>query len=231
MSAKMTSTTLLVIGVLAVAVVAVLASCRGKSKERSDKEIFEDVLNDPRVNSREVGEREGIELFQVMENGKTGFRDLDGNVVIEPKYESAEMFSEGLSAVTLTEKGLTGYINTKGEMVIPPTFEYAGSFGNGLAPYRANDLYGFIDRTGKQVIAPQYDWTDRFTEGFCTVRNESGQYTFIDTSGTPLTDFKFQYARGFEGGKAKVQMDNKWGAIDKTGAVVVDFTHQYADFD
>jgi len=227
----MTSTTLLVIGVLAVAVVALLVSCRGKSQERTDKEIFEDVLNDPRVNSREVGEREGIEFFQVMEGGKTGFRDLDGNVVIAPKYESAEMFAEGLSAVTLSKGGLTGYINTKGEMVIPPTFEYAGSFGNGLAPYRANDLYGFIDRTGKQVIAPQYAWTDRFSEGFCAVRNASGQYAFIDASGTHVTEFKFQYARAFVGGKAKVQLDNKWGAIDKNGAVVVDFTHKYADFD
>ncbi len=227
----MTSTTLLVIGVLAVAVVAVLVSCRGKSQERSDKEIFEDVLNDPRVNSREVGEREGIEYFQVMKDGKTGFRDLDGNVVIEPKYESAEMFSEGLSAVTLTKDGLTGYINTKGEMVIPPTFEYAGSFGNGLASFRANDLYGFIDHTGKEVIAPQYAWVDQFSEGFCVVRDSAFKHAFIDTSGVPLTEFKFQYALAFEGGKAKVQMDNKWGAIDKKGNVVVAFTHPYADFD
>ncbi len=227
----MTSTTLLVNGVLAVAVVAVLVSCRGKSQERSDKEIFEDVLNDPRVNSREVGEREGIEFFQVMKDGKTGFRDLDDNVVIEPKYESAEMFSEGLSAVTLTKDGLTGYINTKGEMVIPPTFEYAGSFGNGLASFRVNDLYGFIDRTGKEAIAPQYAWVDQFSEGFCVVRDSAGRHAFIDTFGTPLTEFKFQYARAFEGGKAKVQLDNKWGAIDKRGAVVVDFINQYADFD
>jgi WG repeat protein len=227
----MTSTTLLVIGVFAVAVVAVLVSCRGKSQERSDNEIFEEVLNDPRVNSREVGEREGIEFFQVMKNGKTGFRDLDGNVVIEPKYESAEMFSEGLSAVQLTEKGKFGFINTKGEMVIPPTFEYAGSFGNGLASFRAHDLYGFIDRTGKEVIVPQYAWVDQFSEGFCVVRDSTGRHAFIDTSGTPLTEFKFQYARAFDGGKGKVQLDNKWGAIDKKGNVIVAFTHQYADFD
>ena len=227
----MTSTTLLVIGVLAVAAMAVLVSCRGKSPERSDKEIFEDVLSDPRVNSREVGEREGIEYFQIMENGKTGFRDLDGNVTVEPIYESADMFSEGLSAVTLTKKGLTGYINTKGEMVIPPTFESAGSFENGLAPYRANDLYGFIDRTGKPVLQPKYAWVDQFSEGLCVVRDSAGKHAFIDTAGVALTEFKFQYARAFVGGRAKVQLDNKWGAIDKKGNVVVDFIHKYADFD
>lgn len=227
----MTSTTLLVIGVLAVAVVAVLVSCRGKSQERSDKEIFEEVLNDPRVNSREVGEREGIEFFQVMKDGKTGFRDLDGNVVIEPKYKSAEMFSEGLSAVQVTEKGKYGFINTKGEMVIAPTFEYAGSFSNGLAAFRVNDLYGFIDWTGKEAISPRYAWVDQFSEGFCVVRDALGKHAFIDLLGKQMTEFKFQSARGFEGGKAKVCMDNKWGAIDMNGDVVVDFTHEYADFD
>ena len=32
--------------------------------------VFEEILNDPRVNSREVGEREGIEYFQYMEKVK-----------------------------------------------------------------------------------------------------------------------------------------------------------------
>jgi len=221
----MNTTVLFVAAAIALLLAVTLIACRSKTEEKSDREVFEEVLNDPRVNSREVGEREGIEYFQIMENGKTGFRDLDGNVIIEPIYENAAMFSEGLSAVTLTKDGLTGYINTKGEMVIEPAFEYAGSFGNGLAPFRANDLYGFIDRTGKETIVPQYAWTDQFSEGFCAVRNSTGQYSFIDTAGTTLTEFKFQYARAFEGGKAKVQMGNKWGAIDKKGNVVVEFTY------
>jgi len=226
----MNTTALLVTAALALFVAVTFISCRSKTKEKSDKELFAEVLNDPRVNSREVGEREGIEYFQIMEDGKTGFRDLDENVIIEPIYESADMFSEGLSAVTLTKDGLTGYINTKGEMVIQPSFEYAGGFGNGLAPFRAHDLYGFIDRTGKAKIAPQYAWVDQFAEGYCAVRNRQGQYAFIDTSGTPLTEFKFQYARGFDGGKAKVQMDNMWGAIDKKGIVVVEFMYPHAGF-
>lgn len=221
----MNSTFLLVAVVLALVVAATFFSCRSKTTEKSEKELFAEVLNDPRVNSSEVGEREGIEYFQIMQDGKTGFRDLDGNVIIEPIYESADMFSDGLSAVTLTKDGLTGYIDTKGEMVIPPSFEYAGGFGNGLAPFRAHDLYGFIDRTGKKMIAPQYAWADRFAEGYCAVRNTKGQYAFINTSGTPLTEFKFEYACGFEGGKAKVQMGKMWGAIDNNGNVVVEFTH------
>jgi len=212
-------------------VAATFISCRSETEGKSAKEQFEEVLNDSRVNSREVGEREGIEYFQVIKDGKTGFRDLDGNIFIEPKYESAEMFSEGLSAVQLTEKGKWGYINTKGEMIIEPAFEYAGSFGNGLAAFRANDFYGFINRSGQVSIQPQYAWVDQFSEGFCVVRNTESSHAFIDTLGQPITEFKFQYARGFEKGQAKVCVDSKWGAIDSKGNVVVELTHPYADFD
>jgi hypothetical protein len=76
-------------------------ACKNQPKEKPDKESFEDILNDPRVNTKEVGEREGIKYFQVDKDGKTGFRDLDGNIVIDPKFDMAEMFSEGYSSVTL----------------------------------------------------------------------------------------------------------------------------------
>lgn len=50
-----------------------LLGCKDHQKEKSDKESFEEVLNDPRVNTKEVGEREGIRYFQVEKDGKTGF--------------------------------------------------------------------------------------------------------------------------------------------------------------
>ena len=109
------------IGILILLIIGIIISC----KQKSDKEIFESVLNDERVNTKEVGLREGIEFFQIMENGKTGFRDLDGNIVIEPIYESAEMFSENHSAVEIDEKW--GLIDKKGNLVIEPKYNYLGS--------------------------------------------------------------------------------------------------------
>ena len=50
-----------------------------------------------------------------------GFIDSEGNVVIPPKYEVAEDFSEGLALVAEYGWGSAyGFINTRGEVVIPP---------------------------------------------------------------------------------------------------------------
>ncbi len=91
-------------GLLILAAIGLLLACNSKRKGNSSKESFEEILNDPRVNSKEVGEREGIKYFQFEKNGKTGFRDLDGKIVIKPIYDMAEMFSEGYSAVQVGDK-------------------------------------------------------------------------------------------------------------------------------
>jgi len=221
--------TIIIFGLLIFVAVVTLFACNNKPKEKTDKEIFEEILNDPRVNSREVGEREGIKYFQYMDNGKTGFRDLDGKIVIKAIYESAEMFSEGYSAVEVDEKW--GLIDETGKYIIEPKFEYLGSVHNGLASYRANDKYGFVDIAGQEKIKPQFDWVDEFSEGLCVVRNDKGKHGYIDTTGKIIIDFQFQYANKFENGQAKFTLNNLWGAVDKTGKIIVEPTHKYtSDF-
>jgi hypothetical protein len=211
-----------IIGIILIASIGIFISCKGKKK--TDSEIFQEVLNDSRINSREVGEREGIKFFQVMENEKYGFRDLDGNIVIEPSFDMAEMFSEGYSAVTVGEKH--GFIDEKGKYVLPlQDYEFLGSLHNGLADVRINDKVGFINIKGEIVIEPQFDWADEFSEGFCIVRNDneelgSGKSEFINTKGEKVFKKKFDYASKFENGKAKVEFEKEWFFIDTNGEII-----------
>ena len=213
-------------GLLILVAIGLLLACNSKPKDKSDKENFEEMLNDPRVNSKEVGEREGIKYFQVEKNGKTGFRDLDGKIVIEPIYDMAEIFSEGYSAVTVGEKH--GFIDETGKYVLPlQSYEFLGSLHNGLADFKINDKVGFINIKGEVIIKPQFDWADEFSEGFCVVRNDngklgSGKNGYIDTTGKLVIDFKFKYAGKFENGKAKVQIDKDFVYIDKTGNIIAE---------
>ncbi len=209
--------------------VGILYAYKLKPKEKSDEELFEEILNDPRVNSREVGEREGIKYFQYMEDGKTGFRDLDGNIVIKAIYESAEMFSEEHSAVAID--GKWGLINEKGEYVIEHQYDFLGGVHNGLVSFRQNDLIGFWDVNGNVVIEPKFHWADEFSEGLCVVStdwqtDEPRLYGYIDTTGNLKIDFKFQHANKFENGIGKVQLNHLWGAVDKEGKEVVEIKHK-----
>ena len=61
-----------------------------------------------------------------------GFIDKEGNWIVEPRFESAYSFSEGMAAVRLDDNW--GYIDSNGNMVIEPKYKDALGFSEGLAP-------------------------------------------------------------------------------------------------
>jgi hypothetical protein len=138
------------------------------------------------------------ELIRVKKNGKCGFIDRKGNILIDFQYEedrirpmdkflklntdsldalpkaksrNVGLFSNGLAKIQID--GLWGFINTKNELVIDPKFKKALSFSDGLAGVSIDGvLWGFIDTNGHFTIQPKYFNVDEFKNGVCGVRLE-----------------------------------------------------------
>ena len=61
-------------------------------------------------------EEKELDLYPfVDEEGRYGYIDSSGEVIIEPQYGYANFFSEGMAFVVIDEKG--AYINEKGEVI------------------------------------------------------------------------------------------------------------------
>jgi hypothetical protein len=128
-------------------------------------------------------------LFPISIEGKWGYIDSDGKVVIEPQFLKANSFSEGLAVVAVAgtskedlvfERKYQGFIGPDGKFVIPPkppteaqkvkdfeTYSYS-DFHEGLARIHINDasgMDGFIDRAGKIVVPLKFDTMSDFSEG------------------------------------------------------------------
>lgn len=117
---------------------------------------------------------EGCEnsLYPIVKDGKYGFIDARGSLVIKPRFDGCTflnpenwelcVFQEGLTQVSLD--GLWGYMDKRGVIVIPPRFDEASVFNDGLAVVgnkagRSECLvYGLIDKTGKTILEPQFDF-------------------------------------------------------------------------
>jgi len=105
-----------------------------------------------------------------------GYANEKGEVIIDPEFQMAYPFSEGLAAVQNND-GKLGYINTKGDYVIEPKFHRAGLFSDGLAPVMNEDnLWGYIDKKGEYVIKPQYIQAEKFVDGIAVVKDDSGYF-------------------------------------------------------
>lgn len=169
---------------------------------------------------KEVGNySEGLARVQDA-NGKCGFIDQTGRLVIPCKWKDAGWFSEGLAWVE-DANYKWGYIDKTGQVVIPCEWTSAGIFREGLADVQ-DDNYkvGFIDKTGKIVSPCQWKKAYGFHEGLARVVDAHGKYGFIDKTGRLVIPCQWKWARDFHKGWSDVQGDNgKWVQIDKTGKV------------
>lgn len=110
-------------------------------------------------------------LLRFRRNGKYGYCDPDGRVLIEPRFTDADDFSGSLAAACVGGQpgangivgGAWGFIDKAGRCAIEPTLDYAGPFVDGLAPARPRGgHFGFIDDAGKWAIPPQYSTASPF---------------------------------------------------------------------
>ena len=141
---------------------------------------------------------EGSNLTQVYINGKFGFVNNVGSWIIEPRFNDAKGFSNGLAPIKI--KNRWGYINTLGEIVIPCEFIEAEPFSkDGFALIFSGDGWGFINKNGEIIAEPKYQ-----------ILMEKG-FGFI----------KFQNLnRGFNNGLARVKYKKKWGFINSNGELL-----------
>lgn len=156
------------------------------------------------------------------DNGKYGFIDQTGKMVIPCIYDDVWNFSEGLAMVTLDDK--CGYIDQTGKEIVPCIYDNAGDFSEGLAFVELDEKYGFIDQTGKVVIPCIYDDAEYFREGLAKVQL-NGRYGYIDQTGKEIVPCIYDCAEDFSEGSAKVGIAKDWrvqcGIIDKTGKEIV----------
>jgi hypothetical protein len=157
------------------------------------------------------------------ETGLYGYVRRDGSI-IEPQFDYAVPFSDGLAAVAPRGAYRFGIIDENGMMVVRPQFRRLGSFSEDLAPAAIHPgRFGFIDRAGEFVIPPQFATADTFRDGMAQVTIADGPrvYGFIDTSGRQVIPCRYESVRDFSEGFAAVELNGRWNFIDKTDRLLL----------
>ncbi len=153
-------------------------------------------------------------------DGKWGFIDKTGKIVIDAKFDYVERFSENLALVMEyndEDKKLYGFINKSGEKVIKidDKYEFLSSFSEGLAAYSDGDGWGFINKTGEKLIKANDEWenvTD-FCNGYASFR-EDREWGLVDKEGNQVIRNKYKYALKFFNNLALIIDEDKIGFIN-----------------
>jgi hypothetical protein len=181
-------------------------------------------------------EAEDREWQKMSALARYGYIDRTGTIVIPPRFEEAEKFSEGRARVKID--GRYGFIDNQGEVVIRPQFFLGGagklgrsaeSFSEGLAAVKISEkgLFGFIDRSGSLVVPPKFTGVRNFSQGLAqaTMAGTGEKIGFINKKGDWVIPPQFLDATDFSEDLAAVQLGedkgNKWGYIDRNGIMVI----------
>jgi len=190
-------------------------------------------------------------LRPVEENGRWGFADATGKLVITPRYFAAKTFHGGY-ALVVTRKPWTPLGDESGEFRLAQvtwvdsagrqirrslSVRRASSFSDGLASVVPDAVMtlkggcakgGYIDTKGQWAIKPQFDGLSDFSEGLAAVNlgancGMGGRWGYIDKNGNAVIPFRFLSAGQFQNGRACVWEERGKGeVIDRNGSTIPD---------
>ncbi len=161
------------------------------------------------------------------QNGKVGFTNDGGELVIQPQFQEATEFDKnGFSIVR--KAGRYGIINTKGEFVIKPEFTKIKNLDeNGIAQINQNDVWGLANaKEGTVIVQPKYESIDKFDEnGLASISIGYSKNGIINTKGEVILEPKYKEIGKFNKHGLSIIRSGFWygngyGIINTKGGVI-----------
>lgn len=173
-------------------------------------------------------------LFPVIKNDKWGYINSSGKIVVEPQYDHASQFAEGLGLVKTGKPDEKIFcIDAKGKKVfdLKSDWSHMNPYSDGLAAVKdkGNGLYGYIDHKGQFVIPCKYSSAADFSEGLAKVELKDSQNKvsvgFINTKGEMVIKPDQWLKTSFSDGLAAVRTEKEgrfvYGFMDTKGKIVI----------
>ncbi len=179
----------------------------------------------------------------IRKNGKAGFIDQQGNVLIPPtlNYRFVLPFRNSIYAF-INEKGKIdedifvkggtwGLIDRKGNELLAPIYEYIyEQMDSSLVICLKDSLCGYCDRTGKIILKPNYLWVVKWqnilfagTPDATLILNAQGDTLHRLSKQThPLFDYLLQRNTL---ATISVEQNGKWALIDRNGKLLTPFKY------
>ena len=187
------------------------------------------------------------EPLVIVQNGKYGYIDHAGRIIIQPRYIWAEDFSHGLGTVYACghyvsidgsgnlrplrialpgeleiqkEGDKVGFVDEHGQFKIKPAFDDALPFSEGLAAVKIGEKWGFVDTEGNLVIDAKFENAYYFTQGVAIAELQTIGNVLIDESGKVLAS-DIESTQPISEGRVPVERNDKHGYLDLQGRVII----------
>lgn len=180
------------------------------------------------------------EIWYMVEkrNGKVGFIDKKGAVVVSCIYDDAsKLFYTNVALVC--KDGKWGCVNRSGKVIVPCeyeekdiayTYSYSSLFEEIYIKAKDGKQWVLWNSDGKKVFECECDNLYSMGENLVSVkRNE--KWGVMDLNGKEVIPFKYDTDFSMANGWILVQMDGKWGYINKRGEQLIPCEYEWIGLD
>lgn len=163
-------------------------------------------------------------LAAVLIDGKWGYINKQGQLIIEPQFIHASDFNNNIAIAGIKNKRFC--IDQSGKF-LSKKYDQISRFSEGLADVRLKGKGGYIDLSGKLVIPLEFSSTLRFSEGMGPVYIDNKHLGFINTKGEMIIEPIYQWTSGFNEGIAAVYRKKGHGYINYLGEAITSFNFAF----
>ena len=180
-------------------------------------------------------------LLPAYKDGKWGFINHYGYMVIAPQYDDVIGNSVTSEIILVKQNDKVGYIDRTGNLICSPKFDDIHHyddlehFHNGYAAVCKYGKWGLIDKKGAYVVPPKYAWIecgfdpDIVDDNWACFSTFNNKLVWIDKEGKVQLELDFsnrkihsdRFHEGLLAVGEVVGEEEQWGFVDKTGKWVI----------
>lgn len=170
-------------------------------------------------------------ILRVSRDGKYGIIDTNGNVLVNPEYDSITSL-KGVDNSFLTEKdGKVGIIDNVGSIIIDNQYEeiepISDKYEEGYIVKDENGNCGVINFTKTVAVDVEYDDVKNvYGNGKYYIVEENNDWKIIDTDGNSYLDGKYDDIISVDGENAIVENNGNYGVVQiQDGNEIIDINY------
>ncbi len=124
------------------------------------------------------------QLFRILQNGKWGYINQQGEVLVKPQYELATIPRNGIGIIKRQnpDGAKEAYIDLQGNILTDFRYDEVFSFYNNFGTVRLGNAWGFVNQQGNQLTSELFERVGNFNNGFATVYR-NGKWGLINDKG------------------------------------------------
>jgi len=157
-------------------------------------------------------------FYPYKNDGKYGFIQRNGDIVIEAKYDQVSPFREGLSIVLSGE--FYGAIDKRNHLVIDAKFDDMEDFNLGKSIVEKDNVFGLVDRVGNFIFPLEYEDMGWLTDSLLYAK-KNGLFGIYNSANVVQSELFFEDIIPFDGKLARVVKNGKVGFINRELSLVL----------